>query len=78
MTDLQLEDVKKTIRTTFKNQFGFAPSANSIAVLEGSYDHEHENRCTWFELDFAVNGKGWYYNTETEELRRVENQDYEP
>lgn len=36
MTDLQFEDVRKTIRAAFKNQFGFAPSANSIAVLEGA------------------------------------------
>ena len=41
MTDLQLADVKKTIRAAFKNQFGFAPSTNLIAVLEGSYDHVH-------------------------------------
>lgn len=78
MTDLQLEDVQKKIRKAFKTQFGFAPKADTIVLLEGSYDQEHEDRCTWFELDFAVNGKGWYYNTETEELRRVENQDYEP
>lgn len=41
MTDLQLKDAIKTIRAAFKNQFGFAPSANSIIVLEGSYDHVH-------------------------------------
>ena len=39
MTDLQLEDVKKTIRGAFKNQFGFAPKADTIVLLEGSYDH---------------------------------------
>ena len=72
MTDLQLEDVKKTIRAAFKNQFGFAPSANAIAVLEGSYDHEHEDRCTWFELTFSVCGKSWYHSTRTGELKRVE------
>ena len=72
MTDLQLEDVKKTIRAAFKNKFGFAPSANSIAVLEGSYDHEHGDRCTWFELTFSVSGKTWYHSTRTGELKRTE------
>lgn len=72
MTDLQLEDVKKTIRAAFKNQFGFAPSTNSIAVLEGSYDHEHEDGCTWFELIFSVGGKSWYHSTGTGELKRTE------
>jgi hypothetical protein len=72
MTASQLEDVKKMIRSAFKNKFGFAPSANSIAVLEGSYDHEHGDRCTWFELTFSVGGKGWYHSTRTGELKRIE------
>lgn len=72
MTDLQLADVKKVIRAAFKNKFGFAPSANSIIMLEGSYDHEHENRCTWFELTFSVGGKSWYHSTRTGELKRTE------
>lgn len=72
MTDLQLVDVKNTIRAAFKKQFGFTPSANLISVLEGSYDHEHEDRCTWFELTFSVADKSWYHSTRTGELERTE------
>lgn len=72
MTDLQLGDVQKKIRKAFKAQLGFAPKTDTIVLLEGSYDHEHEDRCSWFELTFSVNGKGWYHSTRTGELKRTE------
>lgn len=72
MTDLQLKDVQKKIRKAFKTQLGFAPKADAIVLLEGSYDHEHEDGCTWFELTFSVGGKSWYHSTRTGELKRTE------
>lgn len=72
MTDLQLKDVQKKIRKAFKTQLGFAPKADTIVLLEGSYDHEHEDRCTWFELTFSVAGKSWSHSTRTGELKRTE------
>lgn len=72
MADLQLKDVQKKIRKAFKTQLGFAPKADTIVLLEGSYDHEHEDRCTWFELTFSINRKSWYHSTRTGELKRTE------